>query len=688
MNISCPKCRSTFSFSPNGASAESAEVQCPACGHAYQLAISAQEEESPPEWDLGKAWTPEPRIEEGNDRSPDRLMPQRESSPESILNRVFGYPSFRENQKAIIDTLLAGRDVFALMPTGSGKSLCFQIPAIIRSGVGVVVSPLIALMQDQVTDLRQYGVRAHFLNSSLSAEEAARVDAIATGGDCDLLYVAPERLLTDRFQRLLANMKLALFAIDEAHCVSQWGHDFRPEYLQIADVTRRFPGVPRIALTATADPTTRREIVDKLYLADAVRFVASFDRPNIFYRVQIKQNDKQQLLTVLRERHDGHAGIVYVRTRKRADTIARWLEDKGISALPYHAGLDADVRRRNQQRFLMEDGLLMVATVAFGMGIDKPDIRVVIHLDLPSSMEAYYQETGRAGRDGQPAEAWLFYSLADVVAMRNLQNLSTGNEAFKSVQQRKFGAFLGFCESPECRRKGVLSYFGESYAPPCNCCDCCIEPVDTWDGTIAAQKALSCVYRTGQRFGAVYLIDVLTGRATERMERFGHHRIKTFGAGQELEPKQWHSVYRQLLAAGYLDTDLAARSGLRLNENSWKILRDGQSVFFRKDPVPVKPTSSKQGLTKISVQLEDADSIALWESLRQLRLDLSKAMNVPPYVIFHDKTLKEMLVRRPVTRDDLLGISGIGHSKMERFGDDFLKVIAQSAEGKASPAED
>ncbi len=659
-----------------------------ACGHTYLLAISALEEEGLPEWDPGEDEPPEPWVEDGDDRPPDRFIPQRETNPESILNRVFGYPSFRENQKAIIDTLVAGRDVFALMPTGSGKSLCFQIPAIIRSGVGVVVSPLIALMQDQVTDLRQYGVRAHFLNSSLSAEEAARVEGIAAAGDCDILYVAPERLLADRFRRLLATMNLALFAIDEAHCVSQWGHDFRPEYLQIAEVTRRFPGVPRIALTATADPTTRREIVDKLYLADAVRFVASFDRPNIFYRVQIKQNDKHQLLAVLRERHDGHAGIVYVRTRKRADTIARWIADKGISALPYHAGLDAEVRRRNQQRFLMEDGLVMVATVAFGMGIDKPDIRVVAHLDLPSSMEAYYQETGRAGRDGQPAEAWLFYSLADVVAMRSLQSLSNGSEAFKSVQQRKLGAFLGFCESPECRRKGLLAYFGEPYAPPCNCCDNCTEPVDTWDGTIAAQKAMSCVYRTGQRFGAVYLIDVLTGRTTERMERFGHHRIKTFGAGRELEPNQWHSVYRQLLAAGYLDTDLAARSGLRLNENSWKILKDGQTVLFRKDPLPVRPASRKQKSAKISIQFEDAESTALWEALRQLRLDLSKELNVPPYVIFHDKTLKEMVARRPVTRDDLLGISGIGQSKMERFGDDFLKVIAQSMEGAALPADD
>ncbi len=568
--------------------------------------------------------------------------------------------------------------------TGSGKSLCFQIPSIIRSGVGVVISPLIALMQDQVADLRQYGVQAHFLNSSLPPEEAARVEAIAAGGHCDLLYVAPERLLTDRFQRLLDNMNPALFAIDEAHCVSQWGHDFRPEYLQIAVVTQRFPGVPRIALTATADPATRREIVDKLHLADAARFVASFDRPNIFYRVQIKQNDKKQLLNVLRERHDGHAGIVYVRTRKRVDATARWLLEKGISALPYHAGLDADVRRRHQQRFIMEEGLVMVATVAFGMGIDKPDIRVVVHLDLPSSMEAYYQETGRAGRDGQPAEAWLFYSLADVVAMRALQNLSNGNEAFKSVQQRKLGAFLGFCESPECRRKGLLGYFGESYGPPCNCCDNCTEPVDTWDGTIAAQKALSCVYRTGQRFGSVYLIDVLTGNTTERIKRFGHHRIKTFGTGQELEPKQWHSVFRQLLAAGYLDTDMAARSGFRLNERGWEILKNEATVFFRKDPEPVKGAVKKKSRAASSVAFTDAASVALWEKLRQLRLEFSRELNVPPYVIFHDKTLKEMVIRRPATREDMLKITGIGQRKLERFGEPFLEVIG--SQKNAGPA--
>lgn len=686
MNLTCPKCHFIFKLNPDKG-AESVGVQCPACGHAYQADLSARENEMPLGWDRLEnglpvdAGTMESLAVGWNDRPPERSVMQSKVRPESVLNRVFGYQSFRENQKTIIDTLLTGRDVFALMPTGSGKSLCFQIPAIIRPGVGVVVSPLIALMQDQVTDLNQVGVRAHFLNSSLPPTEAARVEAIAVGGQCDLLYVAPERLLTDRFQRLLAQMNLALFAIDEAHCVSQWGHDFRPEYLQIAEVTQRFPQVPRIALTATADPVTRRDIAEKLQLADAVRVVASFDRPNIFYRVQIKQNDKRQLLTVLRERHGGHAGIVYVRTRKRVDAIARWLKQKGIAALPYHAGLDADVRRRNQQRFLMEDGLVMVATIAFGMGIDKPDVRFVAHLDLPASMEAYYQETGRAGRDGQPAEAWLFYSLADVVAMRTLQNFSNGDEAFKSLQQRKLGVFLGYCESPECRRKGLLGYFGESYPPPCNCCDNCTEPVDTWDGTIAAQKALSCVYRTGQRFGAVYLIDVLTGKASERMERFGHHRIKTFGAGKELEPKQWHSVFRQLLAAGYLETDMAARSGFRLNENSWKILRDEQSVLLRNDPEPVKATTRKKSGTTPSAAFTDAASQALWEALRQLRLDLSRELNVPPYVIFHDKTLKEMVAHRPANPSDMLEISGIGQGKLERFGDRFLAAIAKVGDG-------
>ncbi|MBC2712523.1 MAG: DNA helicase RecQ [Desulfosarcina sp.] len=674
MKITCPTCRMAYDFSPDQTEGETIDVRCPGCGHTYQLALMDLDEALPTGWDMWKGEHDVP-IDCRGDSTSSHSLGEGKTDPESVLRTIFGYKTFRANQREIIDTLLGGRDAFALMPTGSGKSLCFQIPAIIRTGVGVVISPLIALMQDQVADLRQFGVQAHFLNSSLTPEAAARVEAIAAGSKCDLLYVAPERLLTERFQHLLARMKLALFAIDEAHCVSQWGHDFRPEYLKIAGVTQRFPEVPRIAMTATADPVTRREIADKLQLTDAARFVASFDRPNIFYRVQIKQNDKQQLLTVLRERHDGHAGIVYVRTRKRVDATAHWLQERGIRALPYHAGLDADTRSRHQQRFIMEDRLVMVATIAFGMGIDKPDVRFVVHLDLPSSMEAYYQETGRAGRDGQPAEAWLFYSLADVVAMRILLNRSEGSDDYKSVQQRRLGAFLGFCENPECRRQSLLRYFGETYNGPCNTCDNCAEPVESWDGTIAAQKALSCVYRTGQRFGAVYLTDVLTGNQSERMERFGHHRIKTFGAGRELEPKQWHSVFRQLLAAGCLAADLSTRTGFRLNDRSWKILKNEESIFFRKDPEPVKAAAKKKSTATAAIAFSDPASLALWEKLRQLRLDLSKALNVPPYVIFHDKTLKEMVGHRPTTRNEMLEISGIGQSKLERFGDQFLEII-------------
>ena len=675
MIITCPTCRQRFDVAPDAAAGDAAAVVCPSCGHAYRLDMARDDGAWLPDRDLAEEADPE-TWSPADPPDPDvpHSVPSADS-PEAVLQQVFGYPTFRDNQKAIIDTLLAGRDAFALMPTGSGKSLCYQIPSILRPGVGIVISPLIALMQDQVADLDQAGVRAHCLNSSLSADKAARVAAIAAAGACDLLYVAPERLLNDRFQELLAQMPIALFAIDEAHCVSQWGHDFRPEYLRIERVTRRFPDVPRIALTATADPATRQEIIDKLALGDARQFVASFDRPNIFYRVRIKQNDKQQLLTVIRDRHPDHAGIVYVRTRKRADTIAGWLAERGVTALAYHAGLEAAVRHQHQRRFLMEDGVVMVATIAFGMGIDKPDVRFVVHLDLPSSMEAYYQETGRAGRDGQPAEAWLFYSLGDVVAMRALLAQSEGSDAFKSIRQRRLDAFLGFCENSECRRVSLLRYFGETYAGPCDTCDNCSEAVATWDGTIAAQKALSCVYRTGQRFGAVYLIDVLTGKTNPRMERFGHHRIKTFGAGSDLDPKTWHSVFRQLLAAGYLDADLATRSGFRLNEKSWRLLKGETPIAFRQDPQPVRKTAGKKSAAPPAQTFTDTASLELWDALRELRLALSAELNVPPYMIFHDRTLGEMVRQRPATREAMLAISGVGESKLDRFGERFLDII-------------
>ncbi len=597
------------------------------------------------------------------------------TTPQHILRRSFGYSEFREHQLEIIETLIGGGDAFVLMPTGSGKSICYQIPAILRKGVGVVVSPLIALMQDQVGALRHNGLQADFLNSGQSAEEAGEVKRRVLAGRSDLLYVAPERLLTESFLSLLGRVPLALFAIDEAHCVSQWGHDFRPEYLQIRQVADRFPGVPRIALTATADRVTRREIVEKLGLGAARQFVSSFDRPNIRYRVQLKEGEKGQLLSFIRGEHEGHSGIVYCRTRNRSDEAAEFLAQKGLDAVSYHAGLDPGLRALRQRRFLEGDALIVVATIAFGMGIDKPDVRFVAHLDLPMSMEAYYQETGRAGRDGQAADAWMVYSMGDVVALRQLLDRSEGAEPFKSIQQQKLGALLGYCESTDCRRRVLLGYFGESLAAPCGNCDVCLDGVDAWDGTVAAQKALSCVYRTGQRFGANYLADVLTGRMDERMQRLGHDRIKTFGVGQELTPAEWRAVFRQLIAAGLLDVDLAQRAGFRLNERSWEILRGERAVSFRKDRRPeVKPRVPAAAGKPVEIDLDGEDG-RLFERLRDLRLRIARRSGVPPYVIFHDKTLKEMAALRPSTRGGLLQITGVGESKLEKYGEQFLEVI-------------
>jgi ATP-dependent DNA helicase RecQ len=540
---------------------------------------------------------------------------------------------------------------------------------------------LIALMQDQVMALKQNGLRADYLNSSLSGDEAARVAKRLRSGAIDLLYVAPERLLTEGFQRLLQQVPIALFAIDEAHCVSQWGHDFRPEYLQIAEITRRFGGVPKIALTATADAYTRRDILEKLELARAAQFVSSFDRPNIRYRVQLKANGRRQLLAFLQNEHPGASGIVYVRTRKRADDVAAWLAAQGIAAAAYHAGLEQRTRLERQRRFLQEPGAVMVATIAFGMGIDKPDVRFVAHLDLPASMEAYYQETGRAGRDGKPADAWMVYSLADVVAVRVLLERSEGSADFKRLQGRKLEALLGYCETVECRRAVLLSYFGETYPAPCRFCDNCLHPAQTWDGTVATQKALSCVYRTGQRFGAAHLTDVLVGNASKTAQRLSHDRIKTFGAGRELSPAEWRSVFRQLVANGLLTVNLAEISGFRLTEKSWPVLKGTQPVHLRKDePLqkadrPVRPAASTAG------DVNDEIDSPLFEKLRQLRLDIAKSMNVPPYVVFHDKTLKEMAACRPSNRTELLRITGVGERKAEQYGELFLKAIQTAGPG-------
>jgi ATP-dependent DNA helicase RecQ len=595
--------------------------------------------------------------------------------PQQILKKYFGYDTFREHQLEVIQTIIEGKDAFVLMPTGIGKSICYQIPSIIRDGVGLVISPLIALMQDQVGALRQTGISAEFLNSSLTRQDAQLVENRVVSGKTDILYVAPERLQSESFQRFIQKFPIAVFAIDEAHCVSQWGHDFRPEYLKIAEVTDTFPKVPRVALTATADAVTRRDILEKLKLEQAAQFVSSFDRANIYYRVQLKNKDKQQLYDFIRSEHPGEPGIVYVRTRRRADQIASWLLEKGLPAFSYHAGLDPHTRTERQRQFLHDDGLIIVATIAFGMGIDKPDVRFVAHLDLPASMEAYYQETGRAGRDGQAADAWMVYSLADVVAMRKLLDQSEGNETFKRIQQRKLEALLGYGEAVECRREALLGYFGETYPAPCRTCDNCSQSVEAWDGTVAAQKALSCVYRTGQRFGAAHLTDILIGNPNERILRLRHDKLKTFGAGKELSPKEWRSVYRQLLAAGMLSVNIGKISGYRLTEKSWSVLRSERKVRFRKDPRLIRNKKAIKASTKHKPAVMNDEARQLFEKLRRLRLDLSKKLGVPPFVIFHDKTLTEMATFKPSSRGEFLQITGVGEQKAEKFGDAFLKAI-------------
>jgi ATP-dependent DNA helicase RecQ len=600
-----------------------------------------------------------------------------------LLHDVFGYSTFRGPQKAIVEHVAAGGDALVLMPTGGGKSLCYQIPALLRRGVGVVVSPLIALMQDQVAALEQLGVKAAFYNSSQEADVADAVVARLVRGELDLVYVAPERLLTPRFlallERLQAGPGLALFAIDEAHCVSQWGHDFRPEYRELTVLHERFPKVPRIALTATADAPTRAEIVERLALQDARQFVSSFDRPNIRYRVLQKANARQQLLTFLQTEHAGDAGIVYCLSRKKVNETAAWLAGEGWGALPYHAGLDAATRVANQKRFLREEGVVMVATVAFGMGIDKPNVRFVAHLDLPKSMEGYYQETGRAGRDGLPADAWMTYGLGDVVSMRQMLASGDAPEERKRVERQKLDALLGFCESTACRHQTLLRYFGEEHPGRCGNCDNCLDPVDTWDATAAAQLALSCVYRTGQRFGVGHLIDVLLGKVTPQVERFRHNAVSTFGAGADLAQAQWSSVYRQLVAAGLLAVDIEGYGGLHLTDAARPVLRGEQPVSLRRDTEVKKAARTRGGRTKggadARAALAGANENPLWAALKARRLELAREQGVPPYVIFHDSTLLEILSRRPKNLAALTGISGVGQAKLTRYGEAFLKVL-------------
>ncbi len=604
----------------------------------------------------------------------------------SVLKEVFGYSSFRGQQGEVITHVADGGDCLVLMPTGAGKSLCYQIPALLREGTGIVVSPLIALMQDQVSALQVAGVRAGFLNSTLEYADAAAVERAVLAGDYDLLYVAPERLMTSRFLSLLESLQrgkgIALFAIDEAHCVSQWGHDFRPEYIQLSTLHERFPAVPRIALTATADEVTRKEIMLRLNLGDARLYVSSFDRPNIHYRIAEKNNPRAQLLSFLRAEHKTDAGIVYCLSRKKVEETAEWLRGEGFNALAYHAGMENSTRAQHQARFLREDGVVMVATIAFGMGIDKPDVRFVAHLDLPKSIEGYYQETGRAGRDGEPADAWMAYGMGDLVNLRRMIDQSEGDDAYKRLQSSKLDALLGLCECTGCRRVRLLHYFGEP-SDPCGNCDTCLEPPETWEGTVAAQKALSCVLRTGQRFGAAHVIDVLRGKTTDKVTQWGHASLSTFGIGTDDSETAWKSVFRQLVAQGLLTVDHDSFGALKVTEASRAILKGEQAVSFRRAIERKTPRErsayadrSGPGASTSPVQL-NPDARELWERLRAWRAVVAKQSGVPAYVVFHDATLAEIARLHPRSEHELRCITGIGERKLERYGSDVLELLRE-----------
>jgi ATP-dependent DNA helicase RecQ len=595
------------------------------------------------------------------------------SSPDAVLQQVFGYREFRGHQREIIESAIRGEDSLVIMPTGGGKSLCYQIPALVRAGTGLVISPLIALMQDQVAALHELGIEAGFLNSTQSLDEQNAVKKKLRSGELQLLYVAPERLNTPAARALLQEIPLSVIAIDEAHCVSQWGHDFRHDYLSLGELRSLFPGVPRLALTATATSRVREEIVTRLELNNPRRFVAPFDRPNIRYLVRPKLDPRRQLLDFLTG-HRGEAGIVYCMSRKKTEQTAEWLRDQGFDALPYHAGLDANVRREHQQRFLADDGVVIVATIAFGMGIDKPDVRFVAHLDLPKSIESYYQETGRAGRDGEPADAWMVYGLQDVVRLRQMLDQSDADEDYKRYERIKLDALLGWCEALGCRRRPLLEYFGDELDQDCGNCDGCLEPVETWDGLEAAQKLLSAVYRTGQRFGAAHVVDVLLGKGTEKVLQHGHNELSVFEVGADLPAQTWRSVVRQLIVMGYLRADAERYGALVLTPKSREILRGEKPLELRKDPTRTKKPKRTTS-APAPVGPEDAD---LWDALRACRRDLADEHGVPAYVIFHDRTLHEMMLYRPRNADELLAINGIGQAKLERYGERFLEVLAEA----------
>lgn len=599
-----------------------------------------------------------------------------QQKPLDILQTVFGYKSFRGQQAEIIEHVINGKDALILMPTGGGKSLCYQIPALCMEGLVVVVSPLIALMQDQVAALKQLEIKALVLNSTLSDQEASEVENQMQTGKLDIVYVSPERLNTDRFLVLLTQCKLALFAIDEAHCVSQWGHDFRPEYIEFAKLKDIFPSIPRIALTATADELTRQDIIKHLRLENGRVFNFSFDRPNIRYRIMPKDNEKKQLLNFIESEHKGDSGIVYCISRNKVMEIAQWLKEKRYNALPDHAGLDNRLRKHNQDYFIKNDGVIMVATIAFEMKIDKPDVRFVAHMDLPKSVEAYYQETGRAGRDGLPSNAWMVYGAEDIVKLRQFILKSDADIEHKMIEHQKLDSLLGYAETMKCRRQVLLEYFGEKI-DKCNNCDTCLEPVTGFDGTVAIQKALSCIYRTGQRFGATHIIDILLGKENAKVKGFNHNKISTFGIGQEYNKSQWKSIFRQIISSGLVNVDMEAYGALKLTAESNKILQGKETVFLRKETIKEKTSKTRHTESRKRSSFTNPVSEDLFQKLKALRLKLAKKQSVPPYVIFHDSTLVDMIIEMPENLSEMAKISGVGQSKLERYGKVFLEVIKQ-----------
>lgn len=595
-----------------------------------------------------------------------------------ILQTIYGFDAFRGQQQEIVDTLIAGDDALVLMPTGGGKSLCYQIPSLARPGTGIIVSPLIALMQDQVDALKALNLNAAYINSSMDAQSVARTENALLAGEIDMLYVAPERLLMPNMLSLLDRCEIALFAIDEAHCVSQWGHDFRKEYMGLSLLAERYPNVPRIALTATADERTRHEIANNLQLTEAASFVSSFDRPNIRYAIGEPVNARDAMLQFLDTHHEGDAGIVYCLSRKKVEQTAEWLNKQGRNAVPYHAGLSAAERQHNQTRFLREDGLIVVATIAFGMGIDKPDVRFVVHLNLPKSVEAYYQETGRAGRDGLPSNAWMAYGLQDVINLRSMMAQSDADEQHKRLENHKLETMLGLAELTTCRRQALLGYFGDTLEEPCGNCDNCLYPPHTWDATEAARKALSCVYRTGQRFGVSYVVDVLLGKESERITRFGHDRLSTYGIGKEHSANEWRNLFRQLIARGLLAVDVEGHGSVLLTEASRPVLKGEQALHLRELVAEGRKSGSASRRKRAMAEIAEQDQ-PLWNALRQLRKQLSEVAGVPAYIVFNDSTLVDMIAIKPRDKSEMASVSGVGQHKLEQYGDEFLEVIREHA---------